>query len=79
MEYTKTPHNSNRLWLKRTEMPQDLTSLNMMLVTLGAFSIWGGADKNETDEMSWEFHIGIEKDVIRVALIRSGCKFTDSE
>lgn len=76
MEYEKTSHNSNRLWLKRTEMPQNSTKLSMLFIALDSFSIWGGADKNESDLMSWEFPVGITKEVIEVALIRCGCKFS---
>jgi len=73
MIYQETPHGTNRLWLKRTEFPPVGAQLAVMMVSLDFFSIWGGADKNEEEQMSWEFDKGISKEVITQALQRSGC------
>lgn len=75
MTYHKTPYGTNRLWLKRTEMPKDQTKLTMLFTALDTFCIWGGADKNEEEIISWEFHVEIPQSVIEKALIRFGCEF----
>jgi len=63
--YTKTAYGTNRLTIQR----QEITNPNT-IVALNAFCIWGGADKVDSREMSWEFEESIIFDIINRALTR---------
>lgn len=74
MLYEKTTNGTNRLFLYRNEFPENNIQLTSLLIVLGCFSIWGNADKNENDFMSWEFPDEISEHTIKLALNRLNCK-----
>jgi len=74
MEYFKTPNNTNRLQLLRTEMPENQNQFALMLMFLDILSIWGGADENNKEYLGWEFPLEISESMIREYLNRLNCK-----
>ena len=66
MVIQETPYNTKRIFLYRSEFPQNLTILNTAFIALDALSIWGGCDKKADDFMSWEFDLNIPDCVLEM-------------
>lgn len=56
VEYTRTPHNTFRIWLKG----DNLYSLKI-IEHLNFLSCWGGPDVQESDTLSWELTLNLEE------------------
>lgn len=76
MIYEQTPNGTNRLFLYRTEMPENKTQLGMLFAALDMYCVWGGMDNTNEDYISWEFDNCITEQIIRQALQRGGCSLT---
>ena len=53
--FAQTPHSTNRLWIARTHMPQNVTQRTLCSHMLDILCVWGGADKIDDEYLSWEF------------------------
>lgn len=73
MEFQKTPHHTNRLFLYLEELPKEESKVEKLKCALGAFSFWGSFDAKTEKYFSWEFPVEIEKDLIKLVLSRLGC------
>lgn len=73
MEYIRTPHNTNRLFLYSHEMPSDIEKCNILITILNYLSIWDCADKKVIEYTSWEFDEKVHETTIKMILKRAGC------
>lgn len=77
MIYQKTPNKTNRLFLYRTETPENQTQLGMLFAALDMYCVLGGTDNSNEEYISWEFDDCITEKIIRQALNRAGCNLNN--
>ena len=68
MIISETADNSKRLFIPREELPESKEDMEKLFYALDAFSVWGDADIQENDYLSWEFDVNIPDSVILKAV-----------
>ena len=74
-----TPYGSKRIFIYRSEFPENVTQLNIAFLSLDALSIWGGCDKKTEEFMSWEFKNEISNEMLEMFCKRLNFKLTKGE
>ena len=68
MNVFKTPHNSTRVIINRSELPKPQSKLEQFMNAMSAFSIWGNIDYNKDDKIGWEMPVNIDQEIVEMVL-----------